>query len=65
MNCYWVITHNNPSVKLSNGNSVVNIISYANRRGVEINTFRFMLDGERITPEQTPKFLELEENGKN
>ena len=36
--------------------------SYAGRRGIDVKSFRFMLDGERITPDQTPKLLELEEN---
>lgn len=36
--------------------------AYAGRRGIGVGSLRFMLDGERIQPENTPKMLELEEN---
>jgi small ubiquitin-related modifier len=36
--------------------------AYAQRRGLTADTLRFLLDGKRITPEETPKMLELEEN---
>lgn len=29
--------------------------AYAQRRGVSVHSLRFMLDGERINPENTPK----------
>lgn len=34
--------------------------AYAQRKGVDSNSLRFLLDGERITDDQTPKTLELE-----
>jgi small ubiquitin-related modifier len=34
---------------------------YATRHGVDVNSFRFLLDGERIDPQATPKMLELED----
>jgi ubiquitin len=36
--------------------------AYAARRGITSNALRFMLDGERITADNTPKMLELEDN---
>ena len=36
--------------------------AYALRRGLQVTALRFTLDGERITPDNTPKMLELEEN---
>ena len=36
--------------------------AYANRKGVGQNSLRFMLDGVRIKPDETPKMLELEDN---
>lgn len=35
--------------------------TYATRKGVQVNSLRFLLDGDRITPDQTPKMLELED----
>mmetsp|Transcript_10774 Transcript_10774/g.15572 ORF Transcript_10774/g.15572 Transcript_10774/m.15572 type:complete len:92 (-) Transcript_10774:304-579(-) len=35
--------------------------AYATRRGVQASSLRFLLDGERVTGEQTPKMLELED----
>lgn len=35
--------------------------TYASRKGVQPNSLRFMLDGDRIGPEQTPKMLELDD----
>jgi small ubiquitin-related modifier len=36
--------------------------SYAQRRGVATTALRFMIDGERIQPDHTPKMLELDDN---
>ena len=33
--------------------------TYAQRKGVQPNSLRFLLDGERIEPTTTPKMLEL------
>jgi len=35
--------------------------AYAQRKGVEMASLRFLLDGERIGPDETPKMLELED----
>mmetsp|Transcript_8457 Transcript_8457/g.12805 ORF Transcript_8457/g.12805 Transcript_8457/m.12805 type:complete len:92 (-) Transcript_8457:1138-1413(-) len=35
--------------------------AYANRKGVDSKALRFLLDGERIGEDQTPKLLELED----
>ncbi len=35
--------------------------TYANRKGVQLTSLRFLLDGERIEPDQTPKMLELDD----
>lgn len=35
--------------------------TYAQRKGVQVGSLRFMLDGERIDPQQTPKMLELDD----
>lgn len=35
--------------------------AYSSRKGVQANSLRFLLDGERIEPNQTPKMLELED----
>ncbi|KAL9185563.1 hypothetical protein ACHAXT_003340 [Thalassiosira profunda] len=35
--------------------------AYAQRKGVEAASLRFLLDGERIGPDETPKMLELED----
>jgi small ubiquitin-related modifier len=35
--------------------------AYAQRKGVQVTSLRFLLDGERIIGEQTPKMLELED----
>ena len=35
--------------------------TYATRKGVQATSLRFLLDGERIEPNQTPKMLELED----
>lgn len=34
--------------------------AYASRRGVNQSALKFLLDGERVAPDQTPKMLELE-----
>jgi small ubiquitin-related modifier len=36
--------------------------AYAQRRGMTVNDLRFMLDGERIVQDATPKMLEIEDN---
>ena len=38
------------------------IEAYAQRKGIGHASLRFMLDGERVQPDATPKMLELEEN---
>lgn len=35
--------------------------AYAKRRGVDTKALRFMLDGKRILPTDTPTILELED----
>ena len=35
--------------------------TYANRKGVQLSSLRFLLDGERIKDDQTPKMLELDD----
>ena len=35
--------------------------TYAQRKGVQVNSLRFLLDGERIDPSSTPKQLELDD----
>jgi small ubiquitin-related modifier len=35
--------------------------TYATRRGVQPSSLRFMLDGERIDPNMTPKMLEMDD----
>lgn len=35
--------------------------TYANKKGVNVNSIRFLLDGERIEQDTTPKMLELED----
>ena len=35
--------------------------AYAQRKGVDPSSLRFLLDGDRIQGEQTPKMLELED----
>ena len=35
---------------------------YAAKLGREVKSFRFLLDGQRIDPHETPKTLHLEEN---
>ena len=35
--------------------------TYAQRKGVQANSLRFLLDGERIQGDQTPKQLELDD----
>ncbi|EEC48126.1 predicted protein, partial [Phaeodactylum tricornutum CCAP 1055/1] len=35
--------------------------TYATRKGVQASSLRFLLDGETIAPESTPKMLELED----
>ena len=35
--------------------------TYAQRKGVQASSLRFLLDGERIQGDQTPKQLELDD----
>lgn len=35
--------------------------TYAQRKGVQATSLRFLLDGERIEPTATPKMLELDD----
>lgn len=35
--------------------------TYAQRKGVQSSSLRFLLDGERIKPDDTPKMLELDD----
>jgi small ubiquitin-related modifier len=35
--------------------------TYAQRKGVQAASLRFLLDGERILEDQTPKMLELDD----
>ena len=35
--------------------------TYAQRKGVSMNSLRFLLDGERINADSTPKTLDLED----
>lgn len=35
--------------------------AYANRRGIELSSLRFMFDGNRVNAEDTPKTLEMED----
>ena len=35
--------------------------AYAQRKGVDLKALRFVLDGTRITDDETPKTLELED----
>jgi small ubiquitin-related modifier len=35
--------------------------TYAQRKGVQAASLRFLLDGERILDDQTPKMLELDD----
>lgn len=35
--------------------------TYAQRKGVQVASLRFLLDGEKINQESTPKMLELED----
>jgi small ubiquitin-related modifier len=36
--------------------------NYANRRGVPVSSLTFRFDGERVTAENTPKMLEMEDD---
>jgi len=36
--------------------------AYCQRRGVDLKSVRFLLDGQRVQPDVTPKMLELENN---
>ena len=35
--------------------------AYASRKGVAMHSLRFLIDGERINPDHTPKMLDLED----
>eukprot|EP00451_Oxyrrhis_marina_P002772 CAMPEP_0204251978 /NCGR_PEP_ID=MMETSP0468-20130131/759_1 /ASSEMBLY_ACC=CAM_ASM_000383 /TAXON_ID=2969 /ORGANISM="Oxyrrhis marina" /LENGTH=92 /DNA_ID=CAMNT_0051225343 /DNA_START=53 /DNA_END=331 /DNA_ORIENTATION=+ len=64
--------HLNLKVKASDGNEVFFKIkrttalkklmdAYCNRLGVASGSIRFLYDGERLTPEQTPEELTMED----
>merc|ERR1712137_580527 len=64
--------HLNLKVKSQDGNEVYFKVkktthlkklmnAYCNRVGKEINTVRFLFDGERIQPESTPNYLDIED----
>ena len=36
--------------------------AFAQRKGIAPNSLRFMLDGQRVEGDNTPKMLELEDN---
>jgi len=36
--------------------------AYCGRQGVDISSIRFLYDGQRVQPDQTPKELEMEDN---
>lgn len=36
--------------------------AFATRKGIAVASLNFRLDGDRVSGEQTPKMLELEEN---
>jgi len=36
--------------------------AYCRRQGVDMNSIRFLHDGNRISPDKTPKELEMEDN---
>jgi len=38
------------------------IEAYCSRQGLDMNAIRFLYDGNRIQPDQTPKELEMEDN---
>lgn len=35
--------------------------TYAQRKGMQVSSLRFLLDGDRIKEDQTPKMLEMED----
>ena len=35
--------------------------TYATRKGVQVSSLRFLLDGDKIMGDQTPKMLELDD----
>jgi len=51
---YFKIKKNTPLRKLMD--------AYCERQGVASNAVRFLYDGNRITAEQTPKDLEMDDN---
>jgi len=36
--------------------------AYAEKRGIQASSIRFLIDGDAVNDEQTPKMLELEED---
>eukprot|EP01114_Cavostelium_apophysatum_P000714 TRINITY_DN1064_c0_g1_i2.p1 TRINITY_DN1064_c0_g1~~TRINITY_DN1064_c0_g1_i2.p1 ORF type:complete len:104 (-),score=14.20 TRINITY_DN1064_c0_g1_i2:40-351(-) len=51
---YFKIKKNTPLRKLME--------AYCQRQSVDQNSIRFLYDGQRLSPDQTPKELELEDN---
>jgi len=48
--------------KVKRGTKMSKVFSaYAQRKGVAAGQFRFLIDGERIMPDQTPADLDLED----
>ncbi len=48
--------------KIKKSTKMIKVFSaYAQRKGVEVSSIRFLLDGERILDTDTPKMLELED----
>ena len=35
--------------------------TYAQRKAIQVSSLRFLLDGEKISPDSTPKMLELDD----
>lgn len=49
--------------KVRKGTAMSKIFNaYAQRRGVAVDTLRFLLDDTRLTGNDTPKMMEMEEN---
>ena len=36
--------------------------TFASRKGLSVNMIRFMYDGKRLKPDDTPKMLEMEDD---
>lgn len=59
---FWKQTGEETFFKIKKSTKMQKVFeTYAQRKGVQVNSLRFMLDGERIDPTQTPKMLELDD----